>query len=71
MTSGSIDILCTSAEGSLCLVETKLWRNPEAHRTVLAQLLDYAKALSQMDFAEFKARVEAAAPQSVRPPTWT
>ena len=67
VTSGSIDVLYASADGSLCIIETKLWRNPEAHRTVLAQLLDYAKALSQMDFAEFKARVEAAAPQSGQP----
>ena len=50
VTSGSIDILYASAEGSLCLVETKLWRNPEAHRTVLAQLLDYAEALSRVTF---------------------
>ncbi len=64
VTSGSIDVLYASADGSLCLVETKLWRNPEAHRTVLAQLLDYAKALSQMDYAEFRARVESAASQS-------
>jgi len=64
VTSGYIDVLYATAEGSLCLVETKLWRNPEAHRTVLAQLLDYAKALSQIDFSEFKARVESAAPQS-------
>ena len=67
VTSGSIDVLYASADGSLCMVETKLWRNPEAHRTVLAQLLDYAKALSQIDFAEFRARVEAAAPQSGQP----
>ena len=67
VTSGSIDVLYASADGSLCMVETKLWRNPEAHRTVLAQLLDYAKALSQMDFTEFRARVEAAARQSGQP----
>jgi hypothetical protein len=67
VTSGYIDVLYATADGSLCLVETKLWRNPEAHRTVLAQLLDYAKALSQMDFTEFRARVEAAAPQSGQP----
>jgi hypothetical protein len=28
--------------GYICLVETKLWRNPEARRVVVAQILDYA-----------------------------
>lgn len=69
MTSGSIDIVYTSAEGSLCLVETKLWRNPEAHRTVLAQLLDYAKDISRLDYAEFQARVDAAAGRNGQPRT--
>ena len=40
--SGSIDNLYVTPKGNLCLVETKLWRNPEAHR-MLAQLIDYAK----------------------------
>ena len=69
VTSGSIDILYASAEGSLCLVETKLWRNPEAHRTVLAQLLDYAKDISRLDYAEFQARVDAAAGRNGQPRT--
>jgi hypothetical protein len=60
--SGFVDILYASAEGSLCLVETKLWRNPEAHRTVLAQLLDYAKDLSRLSYEDLgKACISAAA----------
>jgi hypothetical protein len=35
--SGSIDALYITPEGRTCLVETKLWRNPEAHRTVIAR----------------------------------
>lgn len=61
VSSGYIDVLYATADGQLCLVETKLWRNPEAHRTVLAQLLDYAKDIGRLDYAEFKARIEAAA----------
>ncbi|MBC8446630.1 MAG: hypothetical protein H8D78_02675 [Chloroflexi bacterium] len=61
VTAGSIDILYATADGSICIVETKLWRNPEAHRTVLAQLLDYAKGLASLDYADFKTRVETAA----------
>jgi hypothetical protein len=59
--SGAIDLLYAAADGSLCLIETKLWRNPEAHRTVLAQILDYAKDLAHLDFKDFKAQIEAVA----------
>jgi hypothetical protein len=61
ITAGSIDILYTTPEGQLCIVETKLWRNPEAHRTVLAQILEYAKDLASLDYSEFKTKVEACA----------
>lgn len=40
-------------EGKICLVETKLWRNPEAHRTVVAQVIAYAKDLAAMSFLKF------------------
>lgn len=58
VTAGAIDLLYASPLGNLCLVETKLWRNPEAHRTVLAQILDYAKDLSRMSYTDFRAKVE-------------
>ena len=51
--SGSIDVLYVTPEGFICIVETKLWRNPEAHRTVVAQILDYAKDLSDLSFQDF------------------
>jgi len=54
--SGHIDNLYLTLEGRLCLVETKLWRNPQAHRTVLAQIIDYAKDLAGMEFDEFERR---------------
>ncbi|MBI4739705.1 hypothetical protein HY772_09295, partial [Candidatus Woesearchaeota archaeon] len=47
--------------------ETKLWRNPEAHRTVLAQILDYARHLTNMNYSDFKAKVEAIATRDGRP----
>ena len=52
--SGSIDNLYLSAGGYPVLVETKLWRNPEARREVLAQVLDYTKDLVGRDFAWFE-----------------
>jgi hypothetical protein len=51
--SGSIDALYVTPEGKICVVETKLWRNPEAHRSVVAQIIDYAKDLSKMSFDSF------------------
>lgn len=52
--SGSIDNLLMSADGNIALVETKLWRNPQARREVLAQALDYAVALFGMGFESFE-----------------
>jgi len=45
-----IDNLFINEKGLLTIVETKLFRNPEAHRTVVAQILDYAKTLSSWDY---------------------
>ena len=49
---GSIDNLFISPDGQLTIVETKLWRNPEARREVVGQILDYAKELSKWTFAD-------------------
>lgn len=43
---GPADILYVTHTGKIVLVETKLWRNAEARRIVVAQILDYAKELS-------------------------
>lgn len=43
---GAIDNLYISPGGYLTLVETKLWRNPEARREVVGQILDYVKELA-------------------------
>lgn len=48
--SGSIDNLYLSTSGYPVIVETKLWRNPEARRQVLAQVLDYIKDVARKDF---------------------
>src|SRR5205814_1415007 len=42
---GAIDNLFISRNGYLVVVETKLWRNPEARRQVIAQVIDYAAQL--------------------------
>lgn len=48
--SGFIDILLLTSDAELIIVETKLWRNPEKSRTVLAQVIDYAKELNNWGY---------------------
>lgn len=47
--AGSIDNLYVSPHGFLTIVETKLWKNPEKHRSVVAQIIDYAKEVARWD----------------------
>lgn len=47
---GPIDNLYISPSGGLTIVETKLWKNPEKHRTVVAQVIDYAKEVASWDY---------------------
>ena len=49
-TGGAIDNLFISHRGYLVLVETKLWRNPDAKRIVVAQAIDYASSLSKWKY---------------------
>src|SRR5690606_6414770 len=51
-TAGYIDNLFISPDGYLTIVETKLWRNPEARREVVGQILDYAKELNKWSFTD-------------------
>ena len=39
------------------LIEAKLWRNPEARRTVVGQVLDYAKELSRWTYEDLQREV--------------
>ena len=48
--TGVIDNLFISHRGYLILVETKLWKNPEARREVVAQVIDYAVSLSKWNY---------------------
>ncbi len=49
---GRIDNLYVSPEGFITIVETKLWRNPEARRQVVGQIIEYAAALSRWSYQE-------------------
>jgi hypothetical protein len=48
--TGIIDNLFISHRGYLTLVETKLWRNPEAKREVVAQAIDYGSSLAKWNY---------------------
>lgn len=57
-TVGYIDNLFISPDGYLTIVETKLWRNPEARREVVGQILDYAKELNKWTFTDLENAVK-------------
>jgi hypothetical protein len=54
---GYIDNLFLTPSGDIVLVETKLWRNSQMRREVVAQALDYVAALGSMGFEEFQSAV--------------
>jgi hypothetical protein len=54
-TTGYIDNLFVTNDARLVLVETKLYRNPEATREVVAQTLQYGMAVSKMSLDDFEA----------------
>jgi len=52
---GIIDNLYLTPSGDIVLVETKLWRNSEMRREVVAQALDYVSALTGFSYGDFEA----------------
>lgn len=55
-----IDILGVTQAGKIVIVECKLWRNPQARREVVAQILEYASLMRKWSFADLTARLSAA-----------
>jgi hypothetical protein len=58
--AGPADILYVTATGKMVLVETKLYRNPEARRAVVAQIIDYAKEFSKWRYEDLARQVAVA-----------
>ena len=50
-----------SEQGLLSVVECKLWRNPDARRVAVSQILDYAKEISRWSYEELGDAVGRAA----------
>jgi hypothetical protein len=61
--AGSVDNLLVTTRGDLVLVECKLWRNPEARREVVAQIMDYARSMASWSYED----LEAAIPRGITP----
>ena len=52
--AGFIDVLLVSEHGRLIVVECKLWRNPQARREVVGQILDYARELARYSYEDLQ-----------------
>ncbi|MES0022088.1 MULTISPECIES: hypothetical protein [unclassified Mesorhizobium] len=52
------DILGVARTGRLVIIECKLWRNPQARREVLAQILEYAALLRRWSFGDLTAGIK-------------
>ncbi|HEY4041481.1 MAG TPA: hypothetical protein VGM32_06510 [Rhodopila sp.] len=59
---GPIDLLLVTPRGDLVVVECKLWRNPQARREVVGQIIDYAKELPRLSYEAFEAAIRKAEP---------
>ena len=55
---GRIDNLLVTNDGYLVIVETKLYRNPEGIRDVVAQTLQYGRAVGDMPIRELERRIK-------------
>ncbi|MBL6459376.1 hypothetical protein JMJ55_29090 [Belnapia sp. T6] len=55
--AGPMDALFVNRHGALTIVECKLWRNPQARREVVGQILDYAKELARWHYEDLQREV--------------
>ena len=52
--AGPLDLFMVTPNGDMAIVEMKLWKNPEARRKVVAQILDYAKELARWTYSDLQ-----------------
>ncbi len=64
---GPVDIAYINPSGYITLVETKLWRNPEARRDVVAQIIEYATGMAKWTYADLCDEVRRARREATRP----
>jgi hypothetical protein len=63
---GFIDNLLVTDDGHLILVETKLWRNSEAVRDVIAQVMQYSMAVGSLELLALEQAMRQGDPRSGR-----
>lgn len=64
---GKADLVGVTTGGYPVIVETKLWRNPDARRKVMAQLIDYIKEMAKQDYEWFEKLWREHHPKSANP----
>jgi hypothetical protein len=65
---GYIDNFFITPTGNLLFAECKLWRNPEARRQVVAQVMDYVESITSWGYADLEEAVgRAQLPDAGRP----
>ena len=62
--AGYADALYCNQLGRLTLSEFKLWRNPQARREVIGQILDYAKDLASWGYEDLQRQISLATGKS-------
>lgn len=55
--AGYLDNLWLTPDGGIVLGECKLVRNPQSRREVVAQALDYARAVNSLTYSEFESAI--------------
>ena len=63
-----LDILAVTETGKLILVECKLWKNPQARREVLAQIIEYATLLQTLSYSDLVSRLKKHIPSGEKDP---
>jgi hypothetical protein len=59
VSSGYIDLLVINEHADIIIVETKLFRNPESSRKVIAQVIDYIKTFAQISIDELISQLDS------------
>ncbi|MFZ4439217.1 MAG: hypothetical protein ACOYOS_12365 [Syntrophales bacterium] len=63
---GSIDLLVIGSNAEIIIVETKLLRNPESTRQVVAQIIDYIKAFSEETLDDLTRKINGKLPREAK-----
>jgi len=66
-TEGFVDNLLITNDGYIVIVETKLYRNPEATRDVVTQTLQYGMAVGQLPISKLEASIRQGQNAALQP----